>query len=152
MNKSFSRIFICILIFCIGMFLAGCDMERDTPSSSLSAESEGSGTLLVSSQDNGTSKQMSVGETLEISLIESSADGKIWKVEDFDPSVLYQASEGYEDVPLGPDFASSTVGIVSVRFEALRAGQTPVTMVYAKPLANAVPADTFQIQVVVNGN
>jgi predicted secreted protein len=151
MNNSFYKVFICILIMYTSIFLTGCKTEQDTPSTSPSAESNGSGTLLLSNKDNGTSRQLSVGDTLEISLPDDSTDGNIWKVDAVNYSILYQVSEEYDN-SFSPDPYSSSIGKVTLRFMAIRPGQTSLLLACRKPDTGSTssPVDSFEMQVVVN--
>lgn len=150
MNKCIYRIFLYILIFSV-MFLTGCDTNKDIPSSSASAESDGAGTVLVSSRDNGSSKQLSVGESLEVSFLENLSDGTAWSVDSVNPAILYQASEEFNSLTYGLSPFSSNLGSVSLRFIALKAGQTPLILGCRKLGFGRTgsPIDTFELQVTV---
>jgi hypothetical protein len=138
------------------MLVSGCKTEQDTPSTSASAESNGSGsgsgTLLVSNKDNGANRQMNVGDTLEISLLDNASDGSIWKVDEVNSSILYEVSEEYDDYAFGPNPYSSNIGKLTLRFVAIRPGQTSLLMACREPEDGPAgnPVNTFQLNVVVN--
>jgi hypothetical protein len=154
MNLKGSYKFIAfILIFSAGIFLAGCKTEQDIPSSSASAESNSSGTLLVTSRDNGTSRQLNVGDTLEVSLLDNASDTNIWKVDDVDSSILHQVSEEYDNYySYDPSPLSSCIGKVTLRFVAVKPGQTSLLLACRKPESGGTctPDDTFELQVSVS--
>jgi predicted secreted protein len=153
------KISLSVLVFCCSMLVIGCDASQSSSSSSPSAESSQSPSAesyVISNVDNGSSRQMKVGETFEVTLQEDSASEIRWKVDEVNSSILYEVAEGYdEEYDYDPlRYRLTCVGRTTMRFAAIRSGQTPLRLVHGQPeiiggLAGASTLGTFEINVVV---
>jgi predicted secreted protein len=160
------KAFLCIPVFCLSMLLIGCDSNQSSPSSlSLSSESftlpsaespSAESCVIISNVDNGSSKQMKVGETFEVTLQEDSTSEIRWKVDEVNSSILYEVAEGYdEEYDYDPlRYSLTCVGKTTMRFAAIRPGQTPLRLVHRQPekigdLTIDSTFGTFEINVVI---
>jgi predicted secreted protein len=150
------------------MLFIGCDRYQGFPSSvsspssessPLSESSPSSESLVSSNVDNGSSKQMKVGETFEVTLTENSTSGSEWELDEVNSSILYQVAEEYdEEYDYDPLRDSETcIGKTTMRFIAIRPGQTLLRLVHRQPeqmgaLTTDSAINTFEINVMVEDN
>jgi predicted secreted protein len=167
MNTShYLKIFLSIPVFYFSMLLIGCDADQSTASSSTSSSSPSSRSSSLSSEayvmsnvDNGSSRQMKVGETLEVTLPENSTSESKWNVDEVNSSILYEFAEEYDEEydydPIRYNLVCN--GKTTLRFVAIGQGQTPLRIVYRQPektgaLTTVSPIDTFEINVMIANN
>lgn len=98
--------------------------------------------------DNGKEIPLNVGEQLVITLPGNPSTGYSWEVTTIDTIILNQVGE--------PQFASDNTnlvgagGVLTLTFEAKKAGSTTLELVYHRPWETGVePLQTFTIQVTV---
>jgi predicted secreted protein len=97
--------------------------------------------------DNGKTIEMKVGQALKVSLGGNPTTGYNWYVASVDAAILQQAGE--------PGFKASSSalgagGVITLSFQALKAGQTPLLLEYKRIWETGVPAiETYQVIVVV---
>lgn len=97
--------------------------------------------------DNGRSIELSVGDKLEVTLPGNPTTGFQWEVSDVDSIIL---------TPIGePEFkpSSNAVGSggnITLRFEAVGAGQTKLKLIHHRKFEdNVAPIQTFEVTVTV---
>lgn len=129
-----------LLISTLGLLIVGC-LPTPIPAT-MPAEVE------LDAEDNGCKIKLVKGQILTISLRGNPTTGYNWQVEDpLEEQVLRQIGEA-EFKPQSDLMGAP--GILTLRFEALDAGQTTLTLVYHRPWEKGVePLETFLVQVVV---
>lgn len=109
--------------------------------------SSGASTTKLTEADAGRSIELRVGDKLEVTLPGNPTTGFQWEVEAGDEAILRQIGE--------PEFepSSSAVGSagkVTLRFEAVGAGQMGLKLIYHRTFEQTTPpAQTFEVTVVV---
>ena len=97
--------------------------------------------------DAGRSIELRVGDTMEVTLPGNPSTGFQWEVESVDTSILKPSGEP-EFKPSSNALGSS--GQVTLRFEAVAAGQTTLKLIYHRPFEkDTPPAQTFEVTVTV---
>jgi len=112
-----------------------------------SAQCAQKNTLKLTEQDAGRTVDMRVGELLEVTLRGNPTTGYMWDVQSVDPNILKPADqlEFQADSKL-----IGSPGKLTLRFEATRAGKTPLRLIYHRPWEkNVEPIDTFEVTVVI---
>lgn len=96
---------------------------------------------------NGRQVELQKGQTLVIPLESNPSTGYVWEVVELEESILRQMGE--------PEFQSESNlpgagGTETWRFQATKAGQTALELVYHRPWEEGEePLETFSLQVVV---
>ena len=128
----------------VGSVMAGAGLlwacaSRSTP---------GPSTRRLSDADAGASVELRVGDVLEVTLPGNPTTGYTWEVDTGDAAILRPSGEA--------EFQSEGTAVVggggalTLRFEAVAAGQTPLKLVYHRPFETGVaPAQTFEVSVTV---
>jgi predicted secreted protein len=104
-------------------------------------------TVTIGEPQAGGQVSLQVGDVLQVNLDGNPSTGYSWSAKGLDATVLEQAGE--------PEFrpASSALGAsgtVTARFVAVGAGQTTLTLSYARPFERGVPPlKTFTVSVLV---
>ena len=106
------------------------------------------GDLTVTTEENGQTVQLEVGQTLVVELVENQSTGYLWNfTEEPDPRVLSPVEDDY-DVD-DPD-AEGSSGVHSWRFDAVAPGSTSLAMQnYFQTEPEKQGSDPFSIEVVV---
>jgi inhibitor of cysteine peptidase len=132
------------LIIALSILLApitGCDLLDWLMSG-------GAGELNLSDADNGRTIQLSVGQTVTISLEANASTGYTWEIKDLNQSIVQQV--GQMEYKAGSQMPGAP-GTATFRFRAMSPGQTTLTLIYHRPWEqNVPPAKTFSIQVAVS--
>ncbi len=104
----------------------------------------------LTAKDAGKTVQVKVGQTIAITLDGNPSTGYTWEAENKDLKTLKLAGE--------PEFKSSNTdknvvgagGTLTLRFQAVAAGQETLTLVYHRPWETDVkPLQTYTVTVVV---
>jgi len=101
----------------------------------------------ITEADAGRQFELQVGDTLEIRLPVNPTTGFQWEVSDLDSAILRPVGE--------PAFEPSSNGVgsggqVTLRFQAVEAGQTELKMILHRPFEKDVPPiQTFEVTVIV---
>jgi predicted secreted protein len=103
----------------------------------------------IGDADNGATVELKIGERLEVALSGNPTTGYNWEVQPLDTPVLQQVGER-DFEPDDPD-ADGSGGTVTVRFDAIAAGQTALRLEYRRPWddPNAPPHESYVVTVVV---
>lgn len=105
-------------------------------------------TKVITAAQAGTEVALQVGERLAVTLEGNPTTGYTWMVATADPAMLTQLGE--------PEFqpasdALGAGGMQTLRFAAIGAGTTPLTLIYVRPFEpNAPPLATFNVLVRVS--
>ncbi len=104
------------------------------------------GTVTVDESQNGSTIEMSNGDTLELKLLGNPTTGFNWQTTEVDAAILTQDGD--------PKFEPETEligskGVVIIKYKAVGTGTTPLTLEY-KPVAGGDVERTFSITVVVS--
>lgn len=103
--------------------------------------------MRVNENENGHTIYLKTGDALEVMLRGNPTTGYTWNVEHLDSAILKQGAS---------DFISASGGLGSagtelLRFEAIAAGQTILTLHYARPFEKKLtPAQSFKLTIVVS--
>src|SRR5262245_47871717 len=104
-------------------------------------------TRQLTETDDGRLIELKVGDKLEVTLPGNPTTGFQWEVSDVDSIIL---------TPIGgPEFEPSSNAIgsggnITLRFEAVGAGQTELKLIYHRPFEeNVPPVQTFQVSITV---
>jgi inhibitor of cysteine peptidase len=103
--------------------------------------------LALEAEDNGREITLQKGQILTITLPGNPSTGYSWMMVDPEASILRQVGE--------PEFKADSElvgapGTLTLRFEAVEAGQTDLTLGYQRPWETGVePPETFTAQVIV---
>jgi len=101
----------------------------------------------ITEADAGRQFELQVGDTLEIRLPVNPTTGFQWEVSDLDSAILRPVGE--------PAFEPSSNGVgsggqVTLRFQAVQAGQTELALILHRPFEKDVPPiQTFEVTVIV---
>ncbi len=114
---------------------------------SLAACGMGSTTITLTDQDEGRAVELRSGDRLEVTLSGNPTTGYNWAALPLDKPILKQIGE--------PEFKadSSALGAggkITLRFEAVSAGQTALQLAYRRSWETGVsPAKTFRVNILV---
>jgi inhibitor of cysteine peptidase len=107
--------------------------------------SDGGDTL--DEDDNGSTQQVDAGDTLVVELEGNPTTGYTWYVASIDEAVLRQVGEADFDPDSDAEGASGTV---TLRFEAMNPGTSPLELVYRRgDESNDAATERWQITVEV---
>jgi len=96
-----------------------------------------------------------------VTLLDNSTGESTWAVDEVNPSILYEVAEEFDvDYNFDPvRYVLTLVGKTTMRFVAIRSGQTPLRIVHRQPetvsaysLAGGFTGDRFEINVMVEDN
>ena len=107
--------------------------------------------IAVNERNDGRQYTVKVGQTFGVSLASNPTTGYGWTIsETLDEKVLAPSDGNYLSVgdPNKPMMGQG--GRTYWKFTALKAGQTELKMVYARPWESVQPAQTFTLKVMVN--
>lgn len=106
--------------------------------------------LGLSEEDSGSTAQLRVGDTIDVTLAGNPTTGFTWETEAVDASVLKQLGEPEYVPDPHPVGVVGSGGKFTFRFEAVASGQTLLRLVYHRPWETGVaPEKTFEVTVVV---
>ncbi|MFZ5818396.1 MAG: protease inhibitor I42 family protein [Chloroflexota bacterium] len=109
----------------------------------------GSREVSLGAEDNGGQATLEQGQTLAISLESNPTTGYSWQALEIDAALLRQSGEAeYKQSP-GSEGLVGAGGVETLRFEALAAGQTRLTLGYMRAWESVPPVETFTVQVIV---
>jgi inhibitor of cysteine peptidase len=103
--------------------------------------------LALEAKDDGNQITLQKGQTLTVKLEGNPTTGYTWEMVEPDGAILRQVGE--------PEFNADSEllgapGTLTLRFEAVEAGQTELRLVYHRPWETGVePLETFTVQVTV---
>ncbi len=93
--------------------------------------------LVITRDMNGKSFNLHIGDTFEIQLATIPMPGFEWTPQDLDTAVLLQQGRPIYTADTTPNSAG---GIVTLRFKAVGAGKTHLTLLYLHAAENGLPA------------
>ena len=103
--------------------------------------------LRLTPEDDGSSVEVPAGQTFEVVLPGNPTTGFTWEVEEMDASLLRLAGEPTFDAE--SDLLGAG-GEMTLRFQALQAGESPLRLIYHQPFEEGVaPEATFGVTVMV---
>ncbi len=129
------RVIFASSVFLLAAALSGCG--------------SGSQKVNLGAPDNGGQVTLQTGQTLAISLESNPTTGYQWQVIEIDNAILQQTGESEYKQAAGTEGLTGAGGIETLRFQALAAGQTPLTLGYMRPWESVPPLRTFTVQVTV---
>ena len=103
--------------------------------------------LALEAKDNGNQITLQKGQTLTVKLEANPTTGYTWEMVEPEGAILRQVGE--------PEFNADSdllgaPGTLTLRFEAVQAGQIELRLVYHRPWETGVePLETFTVQVTV---
>lgn len=104
---------------------------------------------ILTAGDNGHEVTIKQGQILTISLESNPTTGYGWQVVEMDASILAQSGETEYRQTSGTEGLAGAGGVETLRFEALAAGQTTLTLGYMRSWESVPPLETFTLQVTV---
>lgn len=133
----FRGILILVNAFIISLILVACGPEIYKPK-----------LVRVSEEDNEDTVSLNIGDKLEVVLESNPTTGFQWEtIGDFTPYLRQSGEPVYE--PTGEGLGAG--GNISFTFEAIKAGQTRLELIYRQPFDEGTPpAKTFGLTVKVN--
>lgn len=147
-------ILLLILLVC-GLLIAGCVPQvvkivlkpaaevPVTVTPELPTPSE----VRLGAEDEGRQVELSEGQTLAVSLEGNPTTGYTWETEELDEDILKQMGEA-EFEPQSDLIGAP--GVLTLRFEAVGAGETTLNLVYHRSWEKDVePLEAFSVSVVV---
>jgi predicted secreted protein len=105
--------------------------------------------LVITRDMNGKSFSLQAGDTFEIQLSTIPMAGFEWTPQDLDTTILIQQGQPVYTAGTSPNSAG---GIVTLKFKAIGAGTTHLTLLYLRPAENGVPAlynNSFAVNIAV---
>ncbi|HPC36538.1 MAG TPA: protease inhibitor I42 family protein [Candidatus Marinimicrobia bacterium] len=106
-------------------------------------------TIKISESDTGTKLEMKKGDSLEIVLKANPTTGYRWEVASIDTSILKNTGIEYQadKVPSG---VVGSGGKTTMRFIAIKEGETFLQLIYRRPFEKDVPpVKKFELNIVV---
>lgn len=101
----------------------------------------------LDASDNGRQVELQKGQALVITLESNPTTGFMWEVVELEESILRQIGEAEFQ---SESEAVGAGGTETFRFEAVKAGQMALKLVYHRPWEEDVePLETFSLQVMV---
>ncbi|MGV7976732.1 MAG: protease inhibitor I42 family protein [Anaerolineaceae bacterium] len=137
------KLFALTAILLVAMVLAACSGVEPTPEGKL---------VVVEPAIKPTAVSMQVGDTLEVRLPTIPQEGFTWRVQDLDSKILKQDGEA---VYVEDDGVNAAGGTTTLRFKALKAGSSTLTLIFAGSVDGSpeMSAQSFGVSVeVVNGD
>ncbi|RPH60193.1 MAG: hypothetical protein EHM81_06725 [Chloroflexi bacterium] len=131
MSQKFAKL---VLFLLLAALLAACGKKE----------------MSVGRAENGGTVELKTGETLMVSLDSNITTGYSWEIQETDETLLkLKGDPEYIEPKSDPQLAGAG-GRQVFRFEALKAGQTTLTLVYRRPWEKDVaPIDTYSLTVTV---
>ena len=116
------------------------------------ASGSGTGATTVSAADSGSTIEMAVGETLNVTLESNPTTGFSWALAaNSDEGVLQEVDHEYVADEAGETPMVGAGGVENWTFKALAKGETTISMEYSRPWEGGEKAaQTFELTVVVN--
>jgi len=107
-------------------------------------------TVAVTEKEAGSTVNLGKGDVLEVILVGNPTTGYSWEPQALDTTILKQKGDwDFEADNTTPGFVGSP-GKITMRFEALGAGQTTLKLVYHQSFdPSTPPAETFEVTVLV---
>ena len=106
--------------------------------------------LAVTEAYNGKTLKLGDAVTVTISLAGNATTGYSWAVSKVEGDALQQAGDIQYAPQRAPAGMVGTGGTSTATFRAVKAGQSVITLAYARPWENGTPpAKTFQVTIVV---
>jgi inhibitor of cysteine peptidase len=102
-----------------------------------SASGNGEKTVIVTPAITGNSANLNVGDTLEIQLPTIPTPGFDWQTQDLDTTILVQEGSTVYTKDSSPNSAG---GIVTLKFTAIAAGKTTLTLLYVSASSIDTPS------------
>jgi len=104
-------------------------------------------TVSVDASDAGETVTLSKGDYLNVSLAGNLTTGYTWEMLPLDTSIITQRGEPI----MKPDSkAIGSGGMITLKFQAVKTGQTQLKLIYHRPWEKGVePVNTFEITIVV---
>jgi predicted secreted protein len=107
--------------------------------------------LPLTEADNNRTVQVDLGGTLELTLASNKTTGFEWAlVDEPDPGVVAIVYNGEYVPDNAPPQVVGSGGTQRWVLQAVGAGTTRLSLMYAKPWESVQPADTFAVEIVVN--
>jgi predicted secreted protein len=100
------------------------------------SDSEGK-TVVVTPAIKGNSASLNVGDILEIQIPTIPTEAFEWQAQDLDTTILTQEGEAVYTADTSPNSAG---GMVTLRFNAVGAGETTLTLLYVNSPSNGLPS------------
>ncbi|GAB4503959.1 MAG: hypothetical protein Fur0043_09520 [Anaerolineales bacterium] len=135
-HPQLTKIGVVSSVFLLVVALSGCGGGRDQE-------------IHLEAQDDGKQVTLQSGQTLTVSLEANPTTGYRWQVLQIDPAVLEQSGEAEYKQAAGAEGLTGAGGVETLRFEALAAGQTTLTLGYMRSWESVPPLKTFTVQVTV---
>ena len=136
---------VCLLMTACGE--AALEINDATPAPSAS-NSEGENIVIIPAPQ-GNSAVLNIGDTLEIQIPTIPTEGFEWQAQDLDTTILVPEGSPMFAAAVGSDSAG---GIVTIKFKAVGAGKTNLTLIYtnaSEATSNSMTSNTFGIAVEV---
>jgi predicted secreted protein len=107
-------------------------------------------TVTVMEKDSGGTVKIHLGDVLEVNLIGNPSTGFMWEQQSLDSTIVNAKGEtAFKPDHEEPGFAGSP-GRFTMRYEAVKRGQTDLLLVYHRPWEKSTPpAQTFRMTVKV---
>ena len=94
-------------------------------------------TVVVTPAIKGNSASLNVGDVLEIQMPTIPTEGFEWQTQDLDTTILTQEGEAVYTADTSPNSAGGTV---TLRFNAVGAGETVLKLLYINSASNGIPS------------
>jgi inhibitor of cysteine peptidase len=105
------------------------------------------GQTLLTEGDSGTTVEVGVGQEIQVQLAGNPTTGYTWSLTGLDENFLQQ--QGEPDYKRDSDLIGAG-GVYTFHFKALQAGQTSLTMAYARSFEPDIPPiQVFKITVMI---
>ena len=112
--------------------------------------SESSDVVNVDSSDSGKQVELSVGQSLVVTLDSNASTGYSWSLtENSDETVLSNTGNKYINPPQTTPPIVGAPGVEEWTFKALKKGTSTISLGYRRPWESTPPVETFDLTVVV---
>jgi inhibitor of cysteine peptidase len=102
----------------------------------------------VTDADNGKQITIQPGQVVTVTLESNPTTGYSWQVMEIDNAILVQEGDPEYKQASGTGGLVGAGGTETFRFKAIAAGETTLSLGYARPWESVPPIQTFTIQVI----
>jgi inhibitor of cysteine peptidase len=144
MSKRYT---LCLMGVLLTLALAACNSSNSPTEPEVTVDPN---QIMISAKDHGETIELEVGQVLAVVLASNPTTGYSWQVAEIDPTILAVQAEIEFEQDADQEGLVGSGGREILRFDALKAGQTELTLFYQRPWEQDVePDEIFSVAVIV---